>query len=115
VYTVHVLLLIEIIDSVRCRVQGQREYQEDSKEGNKRHQRRLTKQHSEMAELSSITINNVPSDNVDTFKYLGRPLTATSTNITAVNTNLQKSRKNWGRVANILKREGAGWKTMANF
>jgi hypothetical protein len=68
-----------------------------------------------MAEISTVTINNVTITNVDTFKYLGCPLTATSTDLTAVNTNLQKSRKTWGRISTVLKREGADRKTMANF
>jgi hypothetical protein len=85
------------------------------KEGTLRHHRRINQQHSELAEISTVTINNITIDHVDTFKYLGRHLTATSTDITAVNSNLQKSRKTWGRISTVLKREGVDRKTMANF
>jgi hypothetical protein len=52
---------------------------------------------------------------VDTFKYLGRPLSATGNDMVAIKYILSKARKTWGRFSTILKREGADIKTIANF
>ena len=43
-----------------------------------------------------------PLDNVVAFKYLGHILTATDDDWTAIVFNLQKSQKNWAKIAGIL-------------
>jgi hypothetical protein len=85
------------------------------RDGAIRHQKRLQQLHSENAEISTLTINNTELEHVQTFKYLGRPLSATSTDQVAINYNLQKATKSWGRISNILRREGADPNTMGNF
>jgi hypothetical protein len=52
-------------------------------------------------------VNNVPLQRVDTFKYLGRPLASTDSNWPAVNGNLAKARKRWGRIRCVIIWEGA--------
>jgi hypothetical protein len=85
------------------------------RDGILRMQRHNQQQQSEMAEQTTITINDIEIQNVDTFKYLGRYISATSTDTVAINYNLRKARKTWGRISIILKREGATKKTMGNF
>jgi hypothetical protein len=48
------------------------------RDGTIRHQRRLQQLQNETAESSDILINNIIIEHVDTFKYLGRQLSATS-------------------------------------
>jgi Reverse transcriptase (RNA-dependent DNA polymerase) len=83
--------------------------------GTIRHQRRLQQLQNNQAQSSEIFINNTKIQHVNTFKYLGRPLSANSNDIPAVQYNLQKATKTWGRFNTLLKREGANRKTMANF
>jgi Reverse transcriptase (RNA-dependent DNA polymerase) len=83
-------------------------------DGTLRHQRRLQQLHNETAENADVSINDTIIEHVDTFKYLGRYLSATSNDIVAVNHNLRKATKTWGRLSTILKREGANKQTMGN-
>lgn len=46
-------------------------------------------------------------ENVETFLYLGRVVTATAEDWPAVSRNLRNARKRWGRFSILLKREGA--------
>jgi hypothetical protein len=69
----------------------------------------------EFAEDTTLTICGIEIEKVDTFKYLGRPLSATSNEIPAINHNLRKAKKTWGRIRNLLKREGSDVKTSATF
>jgi hypothetical protein len=85
------------------------------RDGVLRHQRRQQQKQNEIAEATTVEINDTVIENVDTFKYLGRPISATSTDTVAINYNLRKARKTWGRISTILKREGANTKTMGNF
>jgi hypothetical protein len=71
--------------------------------------------HSKTAETSTLIINNTELQHVQMFKYLGRPLSATSNDQVAINYNLHKATKSWGRISNILRREGANPKTMGYF
>ena len=50
-------------------------------------------------------VNNVPLQRVDTFKYLGRPLASTDSDWPAINGNLAKARKRWGRICRVIVRE----------
>ena len=47
-----------------------------------------------------------PLENVTAFKYLGRVMTAGYDDWPAVVGNLQRARKSWGRLLQILSREG---------
>jgi hypothetical protein len=85
------------------------------RDGIMRHNRRLQQQQSELAEAATLQINGTDLEQVQTFKYLGRPLSATSNDQVATNYNLQKAKKAWGRISNILRREGAEPKTMGHF
>jgi Reverse transcriptase (RNA-dependent DNA polymerase) len=66
--------------------------------GTIRHHRRLQQYHNEIAEQTAIMINEQPVENVNTFKYLGRHLSATSNDIPAIMHNLKKAKKTWGRI-----------------
>jgi hypothetical protein len=83
--------------------------------GTLRHQHRLQQQANEIAESIDININNQAIEHIETFKYLGRIMSATSNDIPAVNHNLKKSKITWGRIRILLKREGADKKTSLNF
>jgi hypothetical protein len=54
-------------------------------------------------------------EKVKQFKYLGRIVTAKDDDSEALQANLVKARKQWGRIAKFLTREGARPKTMATF
>ena len=41
------------------------------------------------------------------FKYLGRPLERSYDNWTVVPRNIRKARQVWGRIGNMIQREGA--------
>ena len=52
---------------------------------------------------------------VTEFRYLGRILTATDDDRTAVARNIQKAWRSWGRLARVLGREGADPKVSRMF
>ena len=54
-------------------------------------------------------------ENVTTFRYLGRVLTAGDDDWLAVAGNLQKEQKSWGRLYQILIREGSDPKVSGKF
>ena len=54
-----------------------------------------------------------PLETVLSFKYLGRPLTATDKDWPEIITNLQKARNIWARLSIILGREGADTRVSA--
>ena len=56
-----------------------------------------------------------PLTAVTLFKYLGRMLSYSKYNWTAVENNLQQSRGKWGRLVNILGREVADRQTTGRF
>ena len=56
-----------------------------------------------------------PLENVTTFRYLGRVLTAVDDDWLAVVGNLGKARKSWRRLSQILSREGADPKVSGHF
>ena len=74
--------------------------------GAERKRRRLaeteTKENSELA----FEAYGAPIESVMEFKYLGRILTATDDDLPAVVGNLQKARRSWGRLSQVLGREG---------
>ena len=56
-----------------------------------------------------------PMEAVSEFRYLGRLLTAMDDNWPAVAGNIKKARGSWGRLAQVLGREGADLKVSQNF
>ena len=54
-------------------------------------------------------------ETVSTFKYMGRVMTAGDDNWTAVAGNLVKAQKIWGRLLQILSREGVEKRVSGNF
>ena len=52
---------------------------------------------------------------VSEFRYLGRILTTTDDDWTAVAGNIKKARRSWGRLARVLGREGADPKVSRTF
>ena len=52
---------------------------------------------------------------VSEFRYLGRLLTATDDDWSAVAGNIKKARRIWGRLAKVLGREGADPKVSQTF
>ena len=56
-----------------------------------------------------------PIEAVSEFKYLGRVLTATDDDWTAMVGNLKKARRSWGRLVRVLSREGADPKVSRTF
>ena len=55
-----------------------------------------------------------PLENVIAFKYLGQVMTEGDDDWPAVVEDLRKARKSWGRLSQILIREGAGSKVLGN-
>jgi len=62
-----------------------------------------------------FTIYGDNLDSVDTFKYLGRPISAVDDDWPALHRNLTKARQRWGQVRRILAREGADPRVSAMF
>lgn len=62
-----------------------------------------------MAEAQDVafTSNGQTLDRVETFKYLGRPLSSSDDDYPAVVRNLKKARGSWARLSRVLTREGA--------
>ena len=56
-----------------------------------------------------------PMETVSDFRYLGRLLTATDNDWPAVDGNIKKAQRSWGRLARVLGREGADPKVSRNF
>ena len=56
-----------------------------------------------------------PLENVTTFKYLGRVMTAGYYVWTEVVDKLQRASNSWGRLSRILSREGADMKVSGMF
>ena len=54
-------------------------------------------------------------ENITAFKYLGRVITAGDDDWPAVVGNLKRARKSWGRLSQILIREGADPKVSGHF
>ena len=56
-----------------------------------------------------------PLENVTTFRYLGRVVTAGEDDWLAVVGNLGKARKSWGRLSRIMSRKGEDLKVSGSF
>jgi hypothetical protein len=71
--------------------------------GQARRERREQQLNNEQGESATITIKGTAVKNVDSFRYLGRILTANGDDQLAIAYNLQKAKKSWKRVQTILR------------
>ena len=67
------------------------------------------------AEGVELTVQGGLLEKVDSFRYCGRLLIASDSGWSAVQAYLQKSRKNWARIARVLIRKGVILWTSGNF
>ena len=67
------------------------------------------------AEDVSFTVNGIKLDQVTNFVYLGRRLDQSDNDTPCIELNIMKARKQWGRIAGLLKREGASSVVIARF
>ena len=83
--------------------------------GEERKRRRLAE--AEMSKISGRAFEAYGEQiqNVSTFRYLGRVLTAGDGDWLEVVDNLGKARKSWGRISRIMIREGADPKVLGGF
>ena len=54
---------------------------------------------------TELRVNGTLLENVETFRYLGRIVSATAEDWPAVSHNLRQARKRWGRFSTLLRRE----------
>jgi hypothetical protein len=80
-----------------------------------RKQKRQQLQANKEAAKVVFEVDGQPIETVSEFKYLGRVLVNNDSDWMAIRMNIQKARKRWGQVAQILSREGATTSTMAYF
>jgi hypothetical protein len=71
-------------------------------EGADRKQKRHLELENLVAQETVFTINGVPLENVDSFKYLGRLVTVDDSGMPAVLNNIHKARGRWAQVARVL-------------
>jgi hypothetical protein len=67
------------------------------------------------ATQAHFTVGGVGIENVGSFCYLGRMLSEDDNDRAAVQRNLRKARARWGRIAKLLKRQGANPVVMGRF
>ena len=83
--------------------------------GAEQKRRRLTEAETREISKRAFEAYMEPLENVTTFRYLGRVLTAGDDDWIAVVGNLGKARKSWGRLSWILIREVADPKVSGSF
>ena len=83
--------------------------------GAERNRRRLAEEELRERSERAFQAYGEPLVNVTTFRYLGRVMTAGDDDWPAVIGNLQKARKSWGRLLQILIRERADLKVSGHF
>ena len=67
------------------------------------------------SQSTSFNIRGEEIELVSSFEYLGRQLTETDDDVTAIHTNIAKARTQWGKVVRILARQTSNRKTMGKF
>ena len=72
-----------------------------------RKRRQLTETEARENSERAFEVYGAPIESVSEFKYLGRILTVTDDDWSAVIENLRKARRSWGRLTRVLSREGA--------
>ena len=83
--------------------------------GAERKRRRLAETETRENSERAFKAYREPMEAVSEFRYLGRLLTATYDDWTAVAGNMKKSRRIWGRLARVLGREGEDPKVSQTF
>ena len=83
--------------------------------GAERKRRRLAEAETRESLERTFKAYGEPLQNVSTFRYLGRVLTAGDDDWIAVVGNLEKARRSWGRLSRILSREAVYTKVSGNF
>ena len=84
------------------------------KKGAERNRRRLVETELQDSMKRAFEAYRKPLETVATFKYLGRAMTAGDDDWPAVAGNLVKAQKSWGRLSQILSREGADKRVSGN-
>ena len=64
---------------------------------------------------TTFIVSGTPLESVDSFKYLGRPLTADGSDGLAVLHNIHRARRRWAHVSKVLCRQGADTKISGYF
>ena len=83
--------------------------------GAERNRRRLAETETRENSERDFEAYGAPIESVSEFKYLGRILTATDDDWTAVVGNLRKARRSWGRLSRVLSRKGTDPKVSRAF
>ena len=83
--------------------------------GTERKRRQLAEMETRKNSEQAFKAYGKPMDTVSEFRYLGRILTATDDDWTAVAGNTKKARRSWGGLAKVLGREGAEPKVLWTF
>jgi hypothetical protein len=84
-------------------------------DGQARRAHRDARERVRLARERVFSVNGIPLPRVDTFKYLGRPLSSTDDDWPAIHGNLVKARKRWGMIRRVLVREGANERVSGYF
>jgi hypothetical protein len=85
------------------------------REGAARKRQRHAREDARLASEVVFTARGVPLDSVQTFVYLGRPLSCFDNDWPAIHRNVQKARKRWAMVSRVLSREGASPRVSGKF
>lgn len=85
------------------------------KKGQTAKAKRLMEMRIREAENDTFTVDGVPIEKVDKFKYLGRPILANDSDVGCIRYNITKARAKWQMLARILTRENATPKVMGMF
>ena len=83
--------------------------------GAERKRRRLAEEELRESLGREFQAYGAPLENVKAFNYLGKVMPARDENWPEVSGNLQKARKSWGRMSQILSQEGADPKVSGHF
>jgi hypothetical protein len=80
-----------------------------------RKQKRMAALFNKMARTRTIQVSGEIIEQVDVFRYLGRPMSADDNDRHALYHNLRKAQQRWAMVSRVLTREGATPKISAMF
>ena len=85
------------------------------RDGAIRKRKRHLELHNLLSQETALSVNGIPLENVDHFKYLGRIVTSDDDDALTVRSNIHKARARWSRVSRVLARDGANPKVSAMF
>ena len=83
--------------------------------GAEQKRKRLAEEELQESSERAFQAYGAPLENVTTFKYLRRVVTAGYDEWPAVTGNLHKAKKSWGWISRVLSREGAEPKVSGHF